>query len=253
MIFGIVAVYLFNSALPHGWKNLRGAGFEEFKAGMLNQEEAIFSSHPNYLPILATLNLKDQKAVSKKIVADIADAPTKAIVIENVGDAPEIAKLHDVLDQMSATDPNSVPGVPAEKIVAMRKSATEARAKIYDAVLYPKTEDRNQATIYRIGTFLTYFISENRKRYLDDSLVQSFGQYVYDENPDVTVERLKKLGMKYFLIDLNAATIDRDPRRDLTRRFENLLRTFKSDKLKLVATDSLCLEAAVATKERQSE
>lgn len=135
----------------------------------------------------------------------------------------------------------------------MKKAATEARGKIYDAVLYPKPEERNQETIYRIGTFLTYFISENRKRYLDDSLVQSFGQYVYDENPDVTVERLKKLGMKYFLIDLNAATIDRDPRHDLTKRFENLLRTFKSDKLKLVATDSLCLEAAVATKERQSE
>lgn len=94
---------------------------------------------------------------------------------------------------MVATDPNSVSGVPVEKIVAMKEAATKARNDLYRAVLYPAKEDRNQATIYRIGTFLTYFISENRKRYLDDSLVQSFGQYVYDENPDVTVDRLKKL------------------------------------------------------------
>ena len=108
LIFAIVCAYLFNSALPHGWKNLKGAGFEEFKAGVLDQEEAIFTSHPNYLPILATLNLKDQKAVGERIVSSIADAPTKAIVIDNVGDKPELGKLHDVLDQMSATDPNSV-------------------------------------------------------------------------------------------------------------------------------------------------
>lgn len=253
LIFGIVATYLFNSAVPHGWNNFRSAGFEEFKSSRLTQEEAIFSSHPNYLPILATLNLKDPKETAGKIVAAIADAPTKAIVIENVGEKPDAQRLHEILDQMIATDPNSVSGVPPEKIVAMKSAAGEARAKLYDAVLYPAREDRNQATIYRIGTFLTYFISENRKRYLDDSLVQSFGQYVYDEDPDVTVERLKKLGMKYFLIDLNAATIDRDPRHDLTKRFENLLKTFKSDKLKLVATDSLCLEGAVATKEKQSE
>lgn len=135
----------------------------------------------------------------------------------------------------------------------MKESASEARNKLYSAILYPSKEERNQSTIYRIGTFLTYFISENRKRYIDDSLVQSFGQYVYDANPDVTVDRLKKLGMKYFLIDLNAATIDKDPRHDLTKRFENLLRTFKSDKLRLIKTDSLCLESAVDTKERQND
>lgn len=135
----------------------------------------------------------------------------------------------------------------------MKEAASKARNALYGAILYPTKEERNQATIYRIGTFLTYFISENRKRYLDDSLVQSFGQYVYDENPDVTVDRLKKLGVKYFLIDLNAATIDKDPRHDLTKRFENLLRTFKSDKLRLVKTDSLCLQAAIADKENHKD
>ena len=59
--------------------------------------------------------------------------------------------------------------------------------------------------------------------------------------------------MKYFLIDLNAATIDRDPRHDLTKRFENLLKTFRSDKLRLVKTDSLCMESAIANSAKESE
>jgi hypothetical protein len=46
------------------------------------------------------------------------------------------------------------------------------------------------------------------------------------------------------LVDLNAATIDRDPKHDLTRRYEDLLRTFTSNKLKLIETDSICLKLA---------
>lgn len=49
----------------------------------------------------------------------------------------------------------------------------------------------------------------------------------------------------YFLVDLNAATIDKDPRRDLTRRYETLLKTFTSEKLELVQTDSICLMLAL--------
>lgn len=245
VVFAIVATYLFNSAVPHGWNNLRNAGFEDFKAGKLTQEEAVFASHPDYLSILASLNLKDPAGMAKRIVDSIPDAPTKAIVIDNIGASPDVEKLQQILDQMVSTSPDSVKDIPADKILAMNAAAAEARKKLYDEVLYPSKEERNQATIYRIGTFLTYFISENRKRYLEDSLVQSFGQYVYDQDPDVTVERLKKLGVKYFLIDLNAATIDRDPRHDLTKRFENLLRTFRSDKLRLIKTDSLCLKGAI--------
>ena len=67
----------------------------------------------------------------------------------------------------------------------------------------------------------------------------------HNENIDKTVENIKKLGLSYFLVDLNAATIDRDPRHDLTRRYENLLATFTSDNLELVETDSICLKIAL--------
>jgi hypothetical protein len=62
---------------------------------------------------------------------------------------------------------------------------------------------------------------------------------------------MKKMGIKYFLVDLNAATIDKDPRHDLTRRYENLLKTFKSDKLELVQTDSICLQIAIDEKDEE--
>lgn len=108
LVFGIVATYFFSSAIPHGWANFRNAGFAEFKSNRLNQEEAIFASHPDYLPILASLNLKDPKETAGKIIASIADAPTKAIVIENIGEKPEAERLQEILDQMVATDPDSV-------------------------------------------------------------------------------------------------------------------------------------------------
>jgi len=59
---------------------------------------------------------------------------------------------------------------------------------------------------------------------------------------------MKKMGLRYLLVDLNAATIDKDPRRDLTKRFEQLLSTFKSEKLELIQTDSLCLRVALEEK-----
>jgi len=44
------------------------------------------------------------------------------------------------------------------------------------------------------------------------------------------------------LVDLNAATIDKDERRNLTSRYEKLLSFFKTDGVELVASDSICLK-----------
>jgi hypothetical protein len=79
---------------------------------------------------------------------------------------------------------------------------------------------------------------------LDDALVKNFNSYILSDTPDETVENMKTLGLNYFLVDLNAATIDNDPRRNLTKRYESLLKTFTSDRLELVSTDSICLRIA---------
>jgi predicted HAD superfamily phosphohydrolase YqeG len=89
---------------------------------------------------------------------------------------------------------------------------------------------------------LKYHISENNKRLYEDSLVTQFDKYFYNKNSDITVERMKKFGLKYLLVDLNAATIDQDPRHNLTTRYEKLLKTFTSTELELVETDSMCLK-----------
>jgi hypothetical protein len=112
----------------------------------------------------------------------------------------------------------------------------------YSHILYPPREEINTGKIYRIGTFMTYFIAQNRARYLDDSLVITFPAYFYDPVPEVATNRMKTLGIEYLLVDLNAATIDRDPRHDLTTRMENLLGTFTAKNLTLVSTDSICLQ-----------
>ncbi len=92
---------------------------------------------------------------------------------------------------------------------------------------------------------MTYLIDRNRQRFFDDSLVFSFETYFYDPSPEATIDRMKKMGFKYLLIDLNAATIDKDPRHALTTRFEHLLHTMKARNLKLVDTDNLCLRFAI--------
>jgi hypothetical protein len=53
------------------------------------------------------------------------------------------------------------------------------------------------------------------------------------------------MDLGYLLVDLNAATIDKDPRHNLTDRFEKLLLTMNAKNLKLVSTDNYCIELAL--------
>lgn len=92
---------------------------------------------------------------------------------------------------------------------------------------------------------MTYLINRNQQRYLEDSLVFEFETFFYDPSPEKTIDRMKNIGLGYLLTDLNAATIDRDPRRVLTTRFEHLLLTMRAKNLRLVDTDNLCLRIAL--------
>ena len=91
-------------------------------------------------------------------------------------------------------------------------------------------------------TFLKYFITENNYRLIEDSLIFVFDDYVYNKDINKTVDNFKKLWMTYIIVDLNTPTIDKDPTHALTNRFENLLKTFTSERLELIDTDSMCLK-----------
>lgn len=247
ILFVIVWIYFVNSSIPHWFSNLKAAGFSEFKAWLVNQEEWIFGSHPDYFNIVATLNLKDKNKLITQNLTSIKNSVLKKIINENIWTNPTLDKLEALLKEVINTDLTKM-WADYNMQLSIKTEAKNMLKSMYLEVLNPPKDNQNNDWIYRIWTFLTYFISNNRDRYYDDSLVTNFDKYFYNENSDLTVDRMKKMGLNYFLVDLNAATIDKDPRHDLTRRFEGLLKTFKSDKLELIQTDSLCLRVALEEK-----
>jgi len=65
---------------------------------------------------------------------------------------------------------------------------------LYKNILYPKDEFQNDTNIYRIGTFMRYFVVNNYKRMYEDSLVFEFQKYFYDENNlDISLERMRDI------------------------------------------------------------
>jgi hypothetical protein len=239
LVFAIfILVYFLRSAFPHGWNNLKeSSGYGEFKYGLLSQEEAIFGYRQDYTTSIASMNISHTDTLIEKAKNE---AKTEKLKTLFASEKLQWISIHDFISLLFS--------LGTTKDIVIRNDAKNVANFTYKSILYPKTyapELVNTGGIYRIGTFMTYLINENRKRYLDDSLIFSFDTFFYDTNPDVTVERMKKLGLKYLLVDLNAATIDKDPRHVLTDRFEKLLKTMRSEKLTLVDTDSICLRLAI--------
>lgn len=236
----IVSVYFFASSFPHWFNNLKQASYLTFKAWQVSQVIWIFDSHQDYFKILFELNIKDE--AKAKIIADVKSQVHDTNLKKFLESVNTAEALDELLKQIQTQE---IAGVDALTMQTLRKEAQNMRESLYNSTLYPTSDNKNTKWIYRIWTFLKYFISENQSRFLEDSLVTEFHKYIFDSNRNKAVDRMKKLGATYFLTDLNAATIDRDPRHDLTKRFEELLFTYTSDNLELVSTDSICLKIAL--------
>jgi hypothetical protein len=225
-----ILAYFIRSAFPHGWNNLKDASYNEFKYKILNQEESIFSYRQDYVTPIATLNLKDPG----KIIAE-------AKKIAKTEKLKELFKTEQFENISIRNFTYVLLTLGSNKNKELSEDAKRVGKYLFDSILYPKKEEQNNGGIYRIGTFMTYLISNNRERYFDDSLVGGFDQFFYEPNHEKTIEKMKKMWLNYLLVDLNAATIDKDPRHDLTNRFERLLHTMKAKNLTLVETDNICL------------
>jgi hypothetical protein len=234
IFFILISVYFLRSAFPHGWNNLKEASYNEFKYNILSQEESIFAYRQDYITPIATMNVKDPQALIQRVKSLATDEKFKKFLTSEQLNSISMRDFVSVLFTLSRG-----------KDTAIAQDAKRVGDVLYKAILYPSTEDTNTWGIYRIGTFMTYLIAQNRERYFDDSLVFQFETYFYDKNPELTIDRMKKLGLKYLLVDLNAATIDKDPRHALTTRFEHLLHTMKAKNLTLVDTDNVCLQLAL--------
>ena len=245
LLFGLISFYFVFSSIPHMMKNLGQAWYPSYKLWAVNEYESIFTAHPDYLPILFDLNIKDeyQKTIfdeyRNRMIAILDSWDYNSQFSQILNQTNTISDLWSFFRWIDSFSPQSVADMDFKK-----QTKKLAREMYYD-VIYPNDDMRNNTWIYRIGTFLKYFISENNNRLLEDSLVTKFDTYMYDENPDVTVDRMTQLWFQHLLVDLNAATIDKDPRRDLTRRYEGLLKTFTSENLELIETDSICLKVAL--------
>lgn len=220
----IILLYFFNSIIPYVFSNLKEAWYEKFKSWDITQSEAIFWYHKDYLNILFNLNIDQNKKelffkkyISQDILKSVKDIEKR-----------ELSYVFQVLRLMS-DDPN------------FSSSSNISMQRLYKNIQNPIEEFKNKEKIYRVWTFLKYFISENNTRLYEDSLLFNFNDYIYNENNDITIDRFKKLWLKYLLIDLNAATIDQSDSHDLTIRYEKMLKLFTHSSLELIDTDNICL------------
>lgn len=97
----------------------------------------------------------------------------------------------------------------------------------------------DQAMVYRVGTFIPYFIRENDRRVLQDNQLGFFHNLTQKfQNRRTITEALKASGYRYILVDLNTASIDKTPEKTLTKKFRSFLGyLFGNEDLELIATN----------------
>lgn len=238
IVLGIVWVYILTSTIPHGVSNLRSAGYLEYKLWKHTEEISLMSFHPDYFNFLYTLNIHpdkhgqifwEYKGKFTSIIEKLPDAQEFIATIQMIQSTPQLVDLLSQLSRYSLS-----PQVD-EEIQILRQ-------ELYEMVMNTPKELKNDAIVYRVGTFLKYFISENHNRVFEDSLLVTFDTYLADTNQDIAFERFKKLGFSYVLLDLNAATIDQDPAQNLTKRYESMLSFLTHPKFEMVESDSVCLK-----------
>jgi hypothetical protein len=80
----------------------------------------------------------------------------------------------------------------------------------------------NLPKMYRVGTYIKYFIHHNNKLVLDDNQLDIFMILSQDHDDQKTIARFKNAGFKYLIIDTNTATIDKTPGKTLTAKYQAL-------------------------------
>lgn len=243
IVFFLIIFYFFYSVIPHLFINLKTAWYTEYKLWRMNENEAIFSTHPEYFDFLFEMNIdkEKQEILINSLKEELRDYIATTQYAQNI--LPFLEKINGAKWLESFLWELSL----YENVdINMKREAKRIRNKLYKVIIHPSSDMKSNAIIYRVGTFMKYFISDNVYRLYDDSLLFNFDKYMYDEKSvNIWIERIKKLGMSYILVDLNAATIDKSPDGDLTKRYEEMLKSFTSDTLELVGSDSICLMLAL--------
>lgn len=233
-VFFIFIFYFLMNAFPNSINNIKGSSYATYKNGQITTYESVFDYQTWYLQAIYAMNIAPEK--QQEFFDDVIVWERLTTFINQL-ENKEILFVANVLKKMK-TDPQV-------QDPQLQSDATTSIENIYNAIIEPKPEYKNTKNIYRIGTFLKYYVSENNSRLFDDSLIFNFHDYMLADTKEQTLENIQKLWMDYMLVDLNAATIDKDERRNLTKRYEVLMKHFIAENISLVTTDSICLRVAI--------
>ena len=98
-----------------------------------------------------------------------------------------------------------------------------------------------ETKVLRIGTHITYFIKENDRRVMMDNQLDFFERlWQRALGKTMTTRRLRHLGFRFIVVDLNTASIDKTPDRSLTMKYNHLVEYLTdNDELRLISTDRL--------------
>ena len=90
----------------------------------------------------------------------------------------------------------------------------------YDIAQILNSPENKDAKIYLGGRFIQYYIEGNDRRIYIDRQLDTFDCQVLDEDPGVTLDRLRDNGFEYVIFMEDALTLERDdPNGPLHRRF----------------------------------
>ena len=225
LVFLFFIIFIIVTAIPSAFNNFKNWSFIEYKTSEVYWNSSIFYYYPDYLNILFTLNIdKNLKEdflnenIDKNIINNY-DWLTKASIIDIVNE----------LNNLSSTENN------------LNIYAKESLENIYDWIINPTGYYKNKEKIFKVWTYLKYFISENNTRIAKDDLLDDFNDFIYSDDENIINSRFKSLWIDYLLLDLNIATLDNSKQHSLVNRYEKLLWVLKNDNFKLIETDSICL------------
>lgn len=221
-IFALVILsFLFFTSIPHSINNFTSVSYKDYKIWKKSYILDTFDLHSNYDKIFFELNIDDSKKEEflKKYIS----------FYEELKYTKDISQIVDFLKLKSSS---------------WDKEAKKILEDILYSILYPWKYFQNNENIFRVWTFMKYYIFNNQKRIFEDWLLFYFNDYLNNKDYDKTWENLKKLWTKYLIIDLWTATIDDSETHWLTNRYEKLLKNLSSDNLKIIDTNSICIRFA---------
>ncbi len=146
-------------------------------------------SHADYFPILFSLNIAPEH--SQKIMEI-----WKQELQNSIATLPDQEKLSNAITQIET--PEQIFQVFSYLVNTKLPEPTQSnirklRQHAYDTVINPPKEYRSTDTIFRSGTFLKYYITQNTQRLLEDNLLMQYQTYFYDADREVQIDRLKQL------------------------------------------------------------